>query len=770
MLRNQERLNGPRTSNASADSGDSPTPSLIGRATRRVAGASAKRPKTVIALWLLLVAGLVYIGGVVGTTTIGTADSGIGDSGEAMKQLAAAGLDDPAVESVMISSEDTATTAAAVAALNRKVTKLPEVGKVTGPNDEPAQSAESGRAALVQVTLKGDPDKAGNHVDGIDAAIAGIRAHDPNVAIYSTGEGSIEKAVDQVVGNDLHKAEMISLPITLLILFFAFGALVAASIPLLLGITAVAATFGLMGPLSQLVPLSDVTFSLVVLLGLAVGVDYSLFYIRREREERRAGRGQEAALNATSATVGRAIVVSGSIVAIAMAGLTITGINVFLSIAVGTIAVVAISVIGSLTVLPAVLAVLGDRIDRGRLPGMARISRRRQERRRLAAAADRPFGLWARVVGGVTRRPLTALLTAVCVLGTIAVPAMQMKLSDGNTGLPKDEPAVVALHKIGATFPSGPASAELVVSGADLGSPKARTGLEHLGASALELTGGAGAPAIDVSRSGELARVSVPMDDRGPDGDERTVEALRSQLGPAVEAIGPGTSMLVSGDAADGVDFTNRLSATTPIVIGLVLALALVLLLASFRSLPLALAVTGLNLLSIGAAYGVLTAVFQHQWAEGLLDFTSSGTITDWLPLNTFVILFGLSMDYTILVLERIRESRLAGKSPRAAAREAVAATAGTVTSAAVVMVAIFGIFLVLPLAEMKMFGVALASGVLIDATIVRGIALPAVVALLGERGVRAGRAASRRDRRGHRESGRTMAARPRAVINDDIG
>jgi uncharacterized membrane protein YdfJ with MMPL/SSD domain len=172
-------------------------------------------------------------------------------------------------------------------------------------------------------------------------------------------------------------------------------------------------------------------------------------------------------------------------------------------------------------------------------------------------------------------------------------------------------------------------------------------------------------------------------------------------------------------------------------VIAFVLALALVLLLASFRSLPLALAVIGLNLLSVGAAYGVLAAVFQNTWAEGLLGFTSSGTVADWVPLIVFVILFGLSMDYTILVLERVREARRNGRSPRAAAAEGVGATAGAVTSAAIVMVAIFAIFPTLPLIEMKMMGVALAAGVLIDATLVRGIALPAAVALLGKRGIK---------------------------------
>jgi RND superfamily putative drug exporter len=196
--------------------------------------------------------------------------------------------------------------------------------------------------------------------------------------------------------------------------------------------------------------------------------------------------------------------------------------------------------------------------------------------------------------------------------------------------------------------------------------------------------------------------------------------------------------MLVTGPTAGGVDFTNRLQTTTPLVIGFVLILAFILLLASFRSVPLAVGVLGLNLLSIGATYGILTAVFQQTWAESALDFTSSGTVTDWVPINAFVILFGLSMDYTILVLERIREARHNGLDPRAAATEGVATTARTVTSAALVMVAIFATFITLPLIELKMLGVALAAGVLIDATVVRGIALPAVVALLGNRGVRA--------------------------------
>ncbi|HEY2635775.1 MAG TPA: MMPL family transporter, partial [Solirubrobacteraceae bacterium] len=258
--------------------------------------------------------------------------------------------------------------------------------------------------------------------------------------------------------------------------------------------------------------------------------------------------------------------------------------------------------------------------------------------------------------------------------------------------------------------------------------------LAALGRRAVKVTGGKGDISIRVAQDGRTAVVSVPMPDRGSAAGTRTVHGLRDRVAPTASRVAPGARALVAGDAAGNADFTHQLSKTTPIVIAFVLGLAFLLIVAAFRSPALAAAVMGLNLLSVGAAYGVLVAVFQHTWAEKALGFTSSGTITNWLPLFLFVILFGLSMDYTVLVLERIREARAAGRSAREAAAEGVAATAGTVTSAAIVMVAVFAVFATLRLLEFKQFGVGLAAAILIDATLVRGVALPAVVALLGER------------------------------------
>jgi uncharacterized membrane protein YdfJ with MMPL/SSD domain len=729
----------------------------LARVVRRAAGASARWRKTTLVLWLALVVGCVAAGTMTGTQKLTDAQAGVGQSASADARISDAGMKDPAVESILMRSSDPARTRAAAADLQRRAKALPTVAAVHGPVDTPALSTAGGRTVLVQAPLRGDPDKAGDNVKPLERVVAAVHAEHGGVVLQQAGPGSIDKAVNQVVSDDLQHAEVISIPITLLILVLAFGAIVAASVPVLLGITCVAAALGAVGVISQVAPTADTTSSLVVLIGLAVGVDYSLFYIRREREERRAGRGPHAALDAAAAAVGRAIVVSGLTVMVALAGLLVTGMKVFESMALATISVVAIAVIGSLTALPAALAMLGDRVDKGRLPGVKRWrARRERQERRAAAAADRRAlaagapagdalavraprrGPWAAIARIATRRPLAAFVTAVCLLGALAVPAMNMHIAgEGVSDFPPDLPVVQANKAIERAFPGAPEDAKLVVAGQHLGGSAAHAKLAALGERGMRVTGGHGRVGVDVSRDGRTAVVSVPMPDHGVRAADDTVAALRDRVAPTAAHVAPGAHAQVTGEAARDADFTKRLKDRTPIVIAFVLALAFVLLLAAFRSVPLAAAVIGLNLLSVGAAYGVLVAVFQHSWAESALNFTSNGSIVNWLPLFSFVILFGLSMDYTVLVLERIREARRAGLSPRDAAAEGVGATAGTVTSAAVVMVAIFAVFATLRLLSMKQLGVGLAAAILLDATVVRALALPAAVALLGRHGPR---------------------------------
>jgi len=722
----------------------SPSPAAdrgaLSRLVRGAARLAERRPKTIVALWLLLVVGCIMAGSLAGTQQLTESQAGVGESARADARIERSGLRDPAAESILVRSADPARTRAAVAALERRARALPSVAGVHGPRDAPELARDGGRTALVQATLRGDPDDAADHVVPLVAAVAAVQAAHPGTRLQQAGDGTRAKSFDAVIQDDLQKAELYSVPLTLLILVLAFGALVAASVPLLLGLTSVAAALGALGLVSQIAPNSESTASLVVLIGLAVGVDYSLFYIRREREERRAGRDATAALDAAAATVGRAILVSGMTVMVALAGLLVTGLADFVSMGLGTILVVLIAVIGSLTVLPAVLALLGDRVDRGRVPGY-RWMRERRARRVAAAAAvtthgPPPVGLWARLARAVTKRPGVALVVSVVLLGALAVPAVGMRTGNMTSGdAPKDLPVAQAGAAIERAFPGAPGTTELVVEGHRLDASAARAPLAALGARALKATGGRGRVSVDVSRDGRTALIGVPMPERGTQAGSRTVADLRDDVAPtATQVPGATGAALVTGDAAASADFADRLATATPLVIAFVLGLGFLLLLLTFRSALLAAAMMGLNLLSIGAAYGILVLVFQHTWAEGLLDFTSTGTVISWLPLFTFVILFGLSMDYTVLVLERIREARLHGARPRDAAAEGVAATAGTVTSAAIVMIAVFAVFATLSLINFKQLGIGLAAAVAIDATIVRGVALPAVVALIGDR------------------------------------
>jgi len=715
------------------------TPTPHGRlayAVRHAARVSARRPKTVIALWLALVVACIALGSSVGTRLLSNSGSNVGPSARAYSTLHRAGLVPAETEDILIRSASAHRTAAAAAAVAARARRLPTVSSVQTPAHTPSLVTDGGRTALTVVTLRGDPDQADSHVAGLIDLVSRMRTHLPGVTLQQVGDASGDHAISGLISRGLARAEMLSLPITLLILVLAFGALVAASVPLLLGITSVAAASGALGVVSHIVPESGSTSTVVLLVGLAVGVDYSLFAIRRWRSERRAGADPATALDATTATVGRAIVVAGATVIIGLAGLLFSGMSVFTSIALGAIIVVAIAVLGSLTVLPAVVSLLGDRLDRGH------IGRRRRTAR---VARDPQPGAWGRIAGVVTGHPRTALALALVALGALSIPALSLRTAaDGENALPAHVPAVVALKAVERSFPGASDTATLVVTGHALGSRSSRAQLTRIGRRGRSVVGGHGPVGVRVSHSGAVAAVSIPVPSRTLHQTTTNVERLRSTLAPMTARRLPGAHAALTGDDAESVDFTHQLSDVTPLVIGFVLALAFGLLVLSFGSPWLALAVMGLNLLSVGAGFGALVAVFQHTWAQSLLGFTSDGAIVNWLPLFAFVLLFGLSMDYTVLVLERTAEARRRGATAREAAREALTATGPTVSSAALIMVAVFAVFATLPLLDFKQLGIGLAAAIALDATIVRGIALPAALTLLGDRGIRPARRAHR--------------------------
>jgi uncharacterized membrane protein YdfJ with MMPL/SSD domain len=689
---------------------------------------SAQHRKKAIFGWLAFVIVAVFVGGSVGTKTLGDSDFGVGESGRADKAVSDH-FPDKGSESVLVQSRDGARTSdpqfrGVVSEVVGRLEHTENVQNVSSPygRDNAGQLSEDGRSALVTFELPGD--KPEDKVDPSLDAVSALAKQHAGFRIEQFGDGSADKALSKAFEDDFRKAEVTSLPITLVILILAFGALLAAFVPLLLAITAVAAAVGLIGPISQIWPVDEAISSVVLLIGLAVGVDYSMFYLRREREERARGRSEEAALEAAAATSGRAVLVSGITVIAAMAGMYFGGAPTFLSFATGTILVVAIAVIGSLTVLPAILSKLGDRVNKGRVPFM------RPERRTGEARA------WGFVLDRVLRRPLVSMLVAGGVLVALAIPVLHIHTADsGVDGLPRSLAIMQTYDRMQAAFPGETFSADVVVQGRNLDMAEVRGAAQELRQVARESDQFQEPVTVDVAPDRQLAVVEVPL--AGTGTDERSMDAvqtLRSDVVPDVFAsVSSGRVVGVAGFTAGSVDFNDLMSSRIWYVFGFVFAMAFLLLLVTFRSIVIPIKAILLNVLSVAAALGIVTWVFQDGNLESLLGFDSTGAITAWFPIMLFVILFGLSMDYHVFILSRIREAVDRGESTEDAVGHGIKSTAGVVSAAALVMVGVFGIFATLSFIDMKQFGVGLAAAVLIDATLVRGVLLPAAMKLLGD-------------------------------------
>jgi uncharacterized membrane protein YdfJ with MMPL/SSD domain len=580
-----------------------------------------------------------------------------------------------------------------------------------------------GHSVLVDFKVAGDSELAEERVDGALAAVAAAQRAHPDLRIEEFGAASSDKAITKSFEDDFHRAELTSLPITLLILVIAFGALVAAGVPLLLAITAVAAAIGLVGPLSQISPVDQAITSVILLVGLAVGVDYSMFYLRREREERAAGRSERGSIEAAAATSGRAVMISGLTVMVAMAGMFLAGAKTFEGFASGTILVVAIAVAGSLTVLPAALSWLGDRVEKGRIPFISRLRRPARESR-----------VWSAVLNPALRHPVVAVLCAGAFLVALAIPTLRIRTAlPGIESLPRSLPVMRTYDRIQAAFPGQNIPAQVVVRAHDVTSPTVVTAERRMREQAFA-TGLFEPPAtVDISRDRAVAVVSLPVVGDGTDAKSTAaLNVLRHRIIPAtMESIG--VSAPVTGITARTEDFNAQMAARIWWVFAFVLAAAFGVLLVTFRSIVISLKAILLNLLSVAAAYGVLVLVFQDGNLQSLIGFGSTGAITAWLPLFLFVILFGLSMDYHVFILTRVRESYDRGMSTEDAVAHGIKTTAGVVTSAALVMVAVFLIFATLSAIQFKQMGIGLAAAVLIDATIIRGVMLPATMKLLGD-------------------------------------
>jgi uncharacterized membrane protein YdfJ with MMPL/SSD domain len=692
---------------------------------------SASHWKTAVFGWLAFVVAAFMIGNVVGTKSIDQDDASVGQAHKADKILKSGFPEaEPQTEIVLIQSttrvaedpEFRATIAEVVAAVDGN----PAIKNLRSPlasgNDD--QISKDRHAVMVSWDMKGDYDQAATKIDAIQTAVEKVADRHPAYYVGEAGSISSGEALDKMFSDQLKLAGERSIPITFIVLLLVFGALVAVGVPLLLALSGVIATVGLVALPSQLIPMDSNVSAVILLIGLAVGVDYSLFYLKREREERAAGKGSRAAIEAAAATSGRSVLISGFTVMIAMAGMMFSGDKSYLGFGIATMMVVGIAMLGSLTVLPALLSKLGDRVEKGKIPYLHRLRRDSGENR-----------FWKRILTPALRRPGLAAAISGGALLVMALPVLNLHTAQsGLDALPNSAPTVETIKKIQDEFSNGTVAGTQVAIAANTDSPATQRAIEALKAKTLAAGLSTGAIDVEVNAAHTVARVDIPLVGKGTDAESNAaLSHLRNDILPATIGTVPDAEYGVTGATAISADSNSLLKRKAPIVFGFVLVFAFALLLVTFRSVVIAAKAVLLNLLSVGAAYGVLVAVFQWGWGESLLGFEGNGGIASWLPIFMFVILFGLSMDYHVFILSRVREAFDRGLKTEDAVAHGITTTAGVVSSAALVMVGAFAVFALMPILDMKEMGIGLAAAVLIDATIVRAVLLPATMKLLGD-------------------------------------
>ncbi|KAF4406773.1 MULTISPECIES: MMPL family transporter [Streptomyces] len=692
---------------------------------------SARHPWRAMIGWLALVVVCLALGSMAGTRQADSVDYRVGEAGRAEAIAADAGILDPLMEQVVITprpGSDTIDRAAATAAAQETAERMagaPSVGEVGE-----TEWAPNGQAVLVHLAMEGEDAEISEDIPALLDITADVQKAHPQVQVAQTGHFSMGQGVSESMAEDLATAERITLPLTLLILMVVFGAVVAAGVPVLLALSAIAAAMGLSQLFSHVFPSVGANNSLILLMGMAVGVDYSLLFIKRVREEKARSGGrlnQEAAVLVAAATAGRTVIVSGCAVVVSLAALFVVGDVVFSSLAVSSISVVAIVMAASLTVLPAMLVKLGRALDRPRVPLIGRIAGR-------SAAQDGPGRLWTTLLRPGMRRPVASLVAGLALICGLGLPALGMELSSTEVStLPKVE-AVKARDRMVEQFPSQGAAYLVVVRTDDAHRgelPDAMDGLVRA-AGQDPLFGTEEKPKLETAEDGRTGSVLLhtpyALDS---DKAQQTLERLRGTLVPDTVGAIPGAETAVSGDVARNADVLDSQMDALPWVIGAVLVLSLAVMFAAFRSVPIAVVSTLLNVASAAGALGLLVLVFQSDWMQNQLAYDSDGFIVSRVPLFLFVILFGLSTDYNVFMVSRIREAVQQGRSAADAVQEGIARSAGVVTGGAVVMVSVFVSFMFTNLLEMKQLGFGLCVAVLLDVVVVRILILPAAMKLL---------------------------------------
>ncbi len=703
--------------------------------TGRWARACAMHPRRTLAIWLAVAVASAVIASALlsGALTTQSTFTGTPESQRALDLIQQRlGRKQPILDVVIVQS---ATQTVAQPGFRRRVETLRAqlarlgpgvvtVGPTYYETHAPAQVSTDRRSTLIPLSMPGGAVNDAHTRIGPVLAIADAANGQGGFRVLVTGDATLSRDFTQLSESDLQTGEAIGIPIALLILLAVFGTVVAALVPVVLAVFAIVVALALAALVGQISPLSFFVVNMLTFMGLAVGIDYSLFIVSRYREERRAGYAQMDAIAVAGSTASRAVLFSGMTVVLALVGMLIVPTKIFVSLAAGAILVVLVAVVAALTLLPAVLSLLGDRIESLRVPYFGR----------LASTGSAKDGLWAHTVGRVMRRPVLALTAGIAVLLIAAIPYTGINTgSSGVSSLPDSARAKQGFLVLNRDFSAGDVTPAVIVIDGQIAAPAARAAYARLQA-ALARDHRFGPLQPEIVPRKRIAVITVPV--AGDANSSAALDAVRDLRHTYLPAALHGTDLhaYVDGASAQNLDYFAITDRYLPIVFALVLGLSFVLLTLAFRSIVVPAASIVMNLLSVGAAYGLLVLVTQEGHGAAIFGFQQVPVIEAWIPLFLFSVLFGLSMDYQVFLLSRIRERYDQEGDSREAVAYGIGSTAHLITGAALIMVAVFAGFAAGQLVMFQQMGFGLGVAILIDATLVRTVLMPAWMELLGDR------------------------------------
>ncbi|HLF80043.1 MAG TPA: MMPL family transporter [Dehalococcoidia bacterium] len=690
---------------------------------------SAKHPLYMLGIWVLIIAAAIMGAGMTRTETNASENPKL-ESERALRVIERESGVEPATENIIVISDKQTVDSPAYRAFVTQLTS--EVRSLDGTVASVTNYYETGDSALVSpdksktiiaAVLTGDPKEADVTVLPLLDVVKTVNA-DAAFDVKTVGVGSLGHELSKVFEEDAARSEFVGLPAALVVLVIVFGAVVAASLPLILSVLAIIVAVGITGVLSRFVAMGDIVMNMIIMIGLAVGIDYALFIVERFREEQARGLNKIDAIAKAGSTASRAVLFSGITVIIALGGLLIVPSTTFHGLSLGAIAAVIGAVLAALTLLPAALSLLGNKVNALHLPGRGKVQ-----------THDSDSGFWARATRVVMQHPLIAIVATVAILGAAAAPAVTMKVGSPSIGdMPQNLSSVQAFNILDNDFGAGRLDpVEIVIEG-NANSASVNQAVDRLESIVSKDARFGEVSEVMTTANGRVSRVQVYVngDSIGLDAQE-AVRKLRGSYIPAA-FNGVDAKVLVGGGTAANIDYIDSMKTYLPIVIGFVLTLSFVLLTLVFRSIVIPVKAIIMNLLSVGAAYGLIVAVFQHGIGADLLGFQRSDSVMAFLPVFLFAILFGLSMDYHVFLLSRIQERFLRTGDNRGSVAAGLQSTAHIISGAAVIMVVVFGAFALGQTIDMQQVGFGLAVAVFVDATLIRSILVPASMELLGNR------------------------------------